>query len=109
MNGRHVHFYLLENDSGFLVANDLNVKLKNAFAVVLKPGVLLGDTLGYGVIGARWGNFSFSSESNFLLTNAGFDVSAGNSKSQYKTGLTLGLGLEHYLCNNIYVTIFRLV
>lgn len=86
--------------SGTLVIGSLNTKLNSTFAALLKPGVLLGNTLGYGVIGARWGHFTVFPQSTFSFPQTGINSTIGDEHhASYKVGFTAGVGLEQYLCH----------
>ncbi len=73
--------------------NKIETKLKNDFAILLKPGLLLDrNTLVYGMIGPRWGNVETIYNANFTTTTAVFNPIFRNST--YKLGVTAGLGIQ---------------
>lgn len=97
-----------ENINGFSLSNTTTNKLKNSFAILFKPGFVFnqGNTLVYGLIGPRWGNFETSTSSLFQLpigVGEYVSASAGNSDSGYETGLALGAGIQQYITNGFSI------
>ncbi len=83
----------------------LKTELRNDFALLLKPGVAIGNTLVYGLIGPRWGNFE-SSLDNQLTVNSDsplFQVSLSShaNQSAYHMGIAVGAGLSQRLWSHV--------
>lgn len=95
-----------ESASGFGLNNSTTNELKNSFAVLFKPGFLLnqGNTLVYGLIGPRWGNFETSSSTSVQVNNTSNATgNTGTSHSGYEIGLALGAGIQQYISNNFSI------
>ncbi len=85
-----------ENGTDLLIELNSNVKLSNQYALLLKFGRQVGNrALLYGLVGPRWGNFSFTIN-NAFNQNIGQIINTGLSThtSYYKTGCALGIGTE---------------
>jgi|ERR1700677_314082 len=109
-NNDSVNFNIPGTDGGGINAsNTITNKLKNSFAFLIKPGFLMdqGNTMVYGIIGPRWGNFETSTSSLFQINNGDGNGNAGgsaaNSHSGYDVGLVLGAGIQKYISNNLSV------
>ena len=93
-----------ESVSGFQLNMPTTVNLKNEFAVTLNPGfVFNNNTLIYGKIGPAWGRFNIDGDATYNQ-NLGVPASASanvEDDDSYDCGLRLGLGIEHYLNDNL--------
>lgn len=90
---------------GVLFMNsNIKAQLKNSYDIVFRPGWLMDpSTLLYGLIGASFGNFQVSQSANFQENDGAFSISSstGSSHSSWRTGFTVGLGIQQYFCHNI--------
>lgn len=95
--------------AGANLNNTTTNELKNNFAFLIKPGFVMdqGNTMVYGIIGPRWGNFETSTSSSFQLQgvdeNGAIAGNASNSHSGYEPGLVLGAGIQKYIANNLSI------
>jgi opacity protein-like surface antigen len=95
-------FRVREVMSNFLLANTTDTQLKNSFALLFTPGVLLNcNTLFYGLIGPRWGRFTTSEfVANSVMGGGGSVITtsaATGDHTEWKTGLTAGAGISYNL------------
>lgn len=100
--------YVNELQSGFFLTSDPGIRLKNTFALLFTPGLVLDpNTLVYGVVGPRWGRF----ETSLTTTNTipsdgqarpGASVTSG-TKSAYSPGITLGAGISRYVTPHLSI------
>lgn len=102
-----VKFHLTAVSGGGQDANSYvknTAQLTNDFALLLKPGYAVGkSTLFYLLVGPRWGNFKTETESSFTVM-AGSDqlIAQGkSSESQYKLGITAGVGVQQMLTRHV--------
>lgn len=82
----------------------INVQLKNSYDILFRPGLIMDpSTLLYGLIGVSFGNFHASQAANFTEIGEGINVNTNtrSSKSSWKTGYTVGLGVQQCICNNL--------
>lgn len=83
-----------------ITSTNKDVKLKETYGVLLKPGFAVGEdkeTIVYGIVGAMSGKVSASSTANISITgaqNTSLSFSA-NQKNQRTTGVSGGIGIEH--------------
>lgn len=76
------------------------VKIKDTYSILLKPGFAVGqdrETIVYGIVGATSGKVSAKSSANITITgatNSNLSYSA-SQKSSRTTGVTGGIGVEH--------------
>ncbi len=81
-------------------------KLTNELALTFNPGIVINKTsLLYGKIGPAWGRFSSSGNLNFAAAFDPANPVTGqinyHEGGSYKTGLRLGLGIEHYFMEHL--------
>lgn len=95
---------LTEQNSELAIPQKTRVQLENEFALTFNPGVVFNKTtLLYGKVGPAWGRFNSRSEASYTqnlgtVFNTATESSTG---SHYETGLRLGLGIEHYVADNL--------
>jgi opacity protein-like surface antigen len=91
------------------IATQINAKLTNDFALLLKPGFVLHKrTLVYGFVGPRWGNFETSSSTLFhfqLNTETPLDSSGADKVSGYELGVTAGAGIQQMLTDHFHLSL----
>ncbi len=90
------HGMVTELNTNLLLPVEANIKLTNQFALMFKFGRLICNrALVYGLIGPRWGRFSFDFASSYFQA-MGVEVSSDLHSHEvgYRTGLLLGLGTE---------------
>ena len=96
---------LQQPDGSLNIIEKTTVKLSNQFNIALVPGIVFDkNTLLYGKVGVAWGNFDVKNSANYDQTiQAPITLSSSNSFSDsgYENGLLLGLGIEHYLTQNL--------
>lgn len=81
---------------GNTLTGKLETKLTNDFAILFKPGyVIEHHTQIYALIGPRWGNFKSTLDTN-LLGSIKTDKVSG-----YELGITAGVGLDHFITDNL--------
>lgn len=95
-------FNVQELMSDFELTGVTTAEQKNNISLVLLPGYTVDiNTLVYGLIGARRGNFKVTGNLDYNQNfGPGFDVSGSiplSTRSGYKTGLTLGTGVRRAL------------
>lgn len=87
-----------EFNSRFNLSGKTQGKLKNNFALLVKPGLFIGsETFLYGLVGPRWGRFETASEAAFLQTPSTGTTRSNvySASSGTKTGVTAGVGIEY--------------
>ncbi|MDP1604578.1 MAG: outer membrane beta-barrel protein [Legionella sp.] len=95
-------FRIQELMSGFDLGARTQVKLNNSFTLALQPGVLIDpNTLLYGLAGAQRGDFDISTivtyDQSFGPDVSPFATIPLTTRSEHKTGLTLGAGVRRAL------------
>jgi opacity protein-like surface antigen len=73
----------------------ISTELTNDFALLFKPGYVIGRTQMYALVGPRWGNFE-SKQATELQ-----DMIVTDKSSSYQIGITAGVGIEHLLTNHL--------
>jgi len=94
-----------ETMSQLQVSKNLTAKLKNTFALLIKPSFIIArKNLLYVLVGPRWGNFRVLTKASYSQ-NLGFGNIMTNildtHNSGYKVGIAAGLGVEQYFCHGI--------
>jgi len=94
------------SEIGGLISLNSNLKaqLKNSLDILFRPGWLMDpSTLLYGLIGASFGNFQVSQSASFQENTGGLLINSntGSSESAWRTGFTVGLGVQQYIWKNI--------
>lgn len=78
------------------IESKVTTELKNDFALLFKPGYVFHQyTQIYALIGPRWGNFVTT------LTTTIVDSNGMTKSSDYKVGVTAGVGLEHLITERL--------
>lgn len=94
-------------DGSISIIEKTKVDLSNQFSAALVPGIVFNtNTLLYAKVGAAWGNFDVKNSVSYSqVIQPTVTLSSSNrvSDSGYESGLLLGLGMEHYLSQNISI------
>jgi opacity protein-like surface antigen len=89
----------------------LETKLRNDFALLLKPGFVIKDkTMIYAFFGPRWGNFETEMTTDItlgsLISGSGEPevlFSDSESRSGYRFGVTGGVGIETFVADHFAI------
>lgn len=91
------------NFGGGVIYSNISVKLENDFALLFKPGYVIGESaLAYLLIGARWGNFETTNWLN--IDDVGIPPSSITT-SAYTAGVTAGVGFKQLLTDHLGVAL----
>lgn len=90
------------------ISNEVEAKLTNDFALLLKPGIVLPkNTLLYFFAGPRWGNFETAITTSINAAAGGPPIlsNGSDSESGYELGITAGLGLQHRIAQQLHLSL----
>lgn len=98
---------IVPTDSTIDLLSRFETSLSNEFALLFKPGYVWGqNTLFYGLIGPRWGNFVTNTHMQFTLpAGPGSIISFfdGDTVHGYELGLTLGAGIKQVVHDHLSI------
>lgn len=102
---KSINTILTENNSQLILSNNLNIKIKNEYGLLFKLGYLfMPSTILYGLIGSEWMSYSANTNTDYMQ-NIGADIIASttNSHSETRSGLLVGVGIEHLITNTVSI------
>jgi opacity protein-like surface antigen len=98
------------DNTDILQKTNIRVELRNSFEFLFRPGWLMDPwTLLYAIIGPKWGNFRVVQSARlheqfipeYALQPVIIDSKISNNRSHWKTGFTVGVGIEQNIIGNL--------